>query len=205
MRKTILTAAAVMLTACSAPEQADTQADRSTNSLPPTTSEAAPSTTAEPTPTGPQRNERGNLVKKLGESAGYLDENGNEVITFSVDAVRPINCTEEFAEPPENGHFIAVDMRIATSPEMANVDYLSYFSISPVEFQYIPPGGGPVVSEISTMATYGCLPYGELLTSDQMMPGSQYAGTIVLDVPKPHGTLIYRPSMGDGTGWEWGF
>ena len=68
-----------------------------------------------------------------------------------------------------------------------------------VEHERAPRG------ELATIATYGCLPEQQMLTSGQMIPGSQYTGMIILDVPEPNGTLIYRPSSLMEGGWEWVF
>lgn len=51
---------------------------------------------------------------------------------------------------------------------------------------------------------YSCLGASEAFTTDQLGPGQQYVGTVVIDSPVTTGALIYTyPGM--TTGWEWQF
>ena len=155
----------------------------------------------EPEPEGPLLNERGNIEKVLGEEGGIANFEGTPLVTFAVDAIKPVECTEEYYDyEPENGRIIAVDMRVATAPELGS----EYFSVSGFEFSYIGENG-VTVSNLSTIATYSCLPEKELLISGQMTPGSQYVGKVLLDVPAETGTLVYRPMSVADNGWEWKF
>jgi hypothetical protein len=199
-------AGSLLLVACGSVDPPD---EASGPTLPPTSSAEAtePTETTEPTPTGPARSPRGNIIKALGEEGGLTDQKpGQEpvtILTFAVDSIAPVECTEPYAQPPENGHMVAVTMRFSTAPELATASN-PYFSVSPVEFSFIGPDN-ITVTNLATIATFGCLPQGEVLTSDQMMPGSQYVGKIVLDLPATTGTLVYRPSMLFEGGWEWSF
>lgn len=174
--------------------------------LPPETT--AETTTPTPTtPAGPSRNNRGNIVKAFGEEGGLTEQIGGQevaIVTFAIDSIAPVTCTEPYySYEPENGHLIAVQMRFSTAPELAQSQY-PYFSVSPYEFSFI--GADNITrGELATIATYGCLPDGQLLTSGEMIPGSQYAGIVILDVPEPNGTLIFRPSSLTSGGWEWVF
>lgn len=156
---------------------------------------------------GPPTNDRGNIVKALGEEGGLSDEvTGTPIITFAVDAIGPATCEPSSygeIEPPENGHFVAVDLRVATAPELAQASN-SYFTISSYDFSFIGADGLTVDGDFGTFAAYSCIE--DQFTSEELRPGSQYAGTLVLDLPEASGTLIYRPSsVYDGTGWEWSF
>lgn len=172
-----------------------------TQALPPETEET------EPTPEGPPRNDRGNIVKAFGEEGGFLDmTRENSLITFAVDGINPVQCSgdsQRYGSPPENGHLMAVDMRVATAPNMNQDGYLDYFTISSYDFQFIGPDG-VTHTDLGTMVTYSCLPNSEAFTSNALNPGSQYVGRIVLDLPAPNGTLVYRPMVAEG-GWEWDF
>src|SRR4051812_12007116 len=65
-------------------------------------STAAPTTTEAPKTA--ERNERGSIVKTLGETGGMLDDAGNELVTFAVDSITPdIACNGDSAEPAEKG------------------------------------------------------------------------------------------------------
>lgn len=203
MKRSALVAAtfvvALMLAACAADKQAD-----STGKLAlPSTAAAAPSTTAAPTS---DRNARGNIVKAMGEEAGFLSRSdpSKDLLTFAVDSVTvDPPCTADYTQPTENGHFVALAMRLATSPDMAEEPDLSYFTVNPNDFSFVG-ADGLTVSNLATMAAYSCIDQGQMLTSNALAPGSQYAGTVVLDVPATTGVVIYHP-MGNPSGWEWSF
>lgn len=203
---TLLTA--VLLSGCARGTLPSAASDAPTSrpTLPPRTT--ATTTPTPTTPPGPPRNSRGNIVKAFGEEGGLTEEiNGNTVaiVSFAVDSIAPIAaCTEPYYDrQPENGVLIGVQMRFSTAPELAQSSF-PYFSVSPYEFTFIG-ANGVTMGNLSTIATYGCLPDNQLLTSDQMIPGSQYAGLVILDVPEATGTLIYRPSSLTSGGWEWSF
>lgn len=157
---------------------------------------------------GPERSDRGAIVTALGQEGTLTDlAIDQEVVTFAVDAIGPAECKADYAEygsPPVNGNLIALDLRVATAPELAQSTWGSYFTISPGDFQFVD-SDGITHSELWTAATFSCLADSDKFTSDPLTPGSQYIGKIVLDLPDANGTLIYRPVMVSGGGWEWSF
>ncbi len=191
-------------TASSAEETSSSSKNSERPSLPKTS--GAPRTTTTPTPTGPPMSPRGNIIAALGDEGILSDRTtGKAILTFSVDSIAPIECNSRFGSSyaPENGTIIGVQMRVSTAPELA--DTTAYFAVNPNDFVYVG-ADGLTVNNVATIATYACRESdSELLTSDQMMPGSQYAGLVILDVPAPNGTLIYLPSTSGGSGFEWTF
>lgn len=157
-------------------------------------------------PPGPERNERGNIVKALGEEGGFgsLTAGAPPVLTFSVDAITPAECSsdwEKYGSEAENGHLEAVDFRVATA---AAPEYdLEYFAVSAYDFKYIDTDG-VTHSDLGTAAAYSCLDPNESFTSDQLAPASKYVGKIILDLPATSGTLVYAPMI-TSNGWEWSF
>ena len=122
-------------------------------------------------------------------------------VTFAVDSITvDPQCTGSYPEPSENGHLIAISLRVATSPEMPS-DMFMYFSAT--DFKVIGPDG-LTKSGLDTLAAYSCFDEGERFTSDDLGAGQQYAGQIVIDSPTPTGALVYAPGAVDG-GWEWAF
>lgn len=209
MRRTAVhIASALLLTGCASTGQAEgTPTDGP--ELPETVA-SAPEEVVEPTepaePTGPERNERGNIEKSVGEEGGLTDETtGETVLTFAVDKITPdFQCTGEFAEGPERGHFVAIDLRMATAPA-PTFDAEQYFTVSSYDFKFIG-SDGITVDELGSFATYSCLADGQEFTQDALAPSQKYAGTIVIDVPESSGTLLYLPSATGGlSGWEWTF
>lgn len=198
--------ACVVLTGCGGGEATEPAA-ADTPTLPParTTETTAVTSTEEP---GPETNDRGNIVKAIGEEGGISDlATDDAVLTFAVDGIAAAQCEpdwQEYGSGPENGHLTAVDMRVATAPAFGTSDLGSYFTITPYDFQFIDPAG-ITHTNLETMATYGCVSDAQSFTQDPLSPASQYVGKIVLDLPAPNGTLVYRPSSVVDGGWEWSF
>jgi hypothetical protein len=192
----------VLLSACAGGTAADSTDAGPT--LP--TQSAEESASPEPsTPAGPSTNARGNIVKAVGEEGGFTDlATDQPVITFAIDAIAPAQCSadyEAYGSPPENGHLISVSLRFATAPELANTELGSYFTVSAYDFQFI--GADNIThTNLGTIAAYSCLDQTEQFTQGQLGPGQQYVGKLVLDVPAPNGTLVYKPSSTGGLGWE---
>jgi len=207
MRRTVLSAtavtAAIFLAGCSSGGGAADE--RSAPDLPELTEPAPVDETPVASTDEPETNDRGNIVKALGEEGGTTTPDGDPVMTFAVDAITPdIACTEEYAPEPENGHLTAIQFRVATKPGVTPED-LGYASINAYNFKFIG-SDGLTFSNVDTIATYGCLDRGAMFPSDQLRPGSQYAGTILLDLPEPSGTIVYAPSfLSNISGWEWNY
>lgn len=204
MKRTALVAATVaaglLLSGCASDKKAESSAELT---LPSTTAPAPSSSAA---PTTPAKNARGNIVKAMGEEGGFTSSvhPGKDLLTFAVDSITvDPQCTADYTEPAENGHFVALAMRLATSPDMAEEPDLSYFTVNPNDFSFVG-ADGLTVSNLATMAAYSCVDEGQMLTSNALAPGSQYAGSVVLDVPATSGAVIYHP-MGNPSGWEWSF
>jgi len=199
-RTTLIAPALLLLAACGG---GATQDDSASLDLPAVQSSEATETT-EPSPAQPATNDRGNLVKALGEDASITDENGDAVVTFAVDTITvDPACTSDYSEPAENGHFIAAAMRVSTASGVN--DTLGYFDINPNSFSYIGPDG-VTQTNLATFAAYACISDSEQFPSGGFGPGQQYVGTVVLDVPDTSGSLIFAPSgLGLPGGWEWTF
>lgn len=178
------------------------QAAKNTLPLPSKSSSAAPITT---TPAGPSTNARGNIVKALGQPGGLTDKDGNDIITFAVDSIAVDKaCDSGFSDPAENGHFLMADLRVSTSATLSQ--NVSYLTIDSNNFSFIGPDGVTKDSStIGSMASFTCLKDSEKFTQDPLGNSQQYTGTIVLDVPDTHGTLVMKFPEAGGSGWEWSF
>lgn len=202
MRRIVILTAAVLLSGCavgaSGGEQETVARTGSTLTPPPSTTER---TTTAPTTTANPYNNRGNRVKQFGEEGGILDANGNDVVTFVVDSIAPIQCNTGYAEAPENGVFVGVQMRVSTGPNLGDLG--GYFGVNPYDWSFVGADNITVTTIANTSAAL-CLEESQVLDSGPYNPGSQYVGMVVLDVPANSGTLIYDPSFMDH-GWEWNF
>jgi len=167
----------------------------------PAPTQAAPSPAAAP-PGNVQTSPRGNLIKQVGELAGIKDASGEYLVAFTVDnIIVDVPCTGTLAEAPENGHFVAVEVSVETSPNMLNSDLIQQFSMSSDTFQAIGPDGVTSNAGTDSFATLFCLDDAVLLPSD-IGPGEKAQGMVLLDVEHPSGTLIYEDYWTDSA-WEY--
>lgn len=201
----LLLAAGLGATAVAANQEVD-EPMAATPTLPPTpTPTPAPTTSAAP---DPDLSPRGHIMKDLGEVGGLshpddLTPSLEElVLSFSIDAIRvDAPCPGQFAEDPQNGHFVALDIRASTTENYPADVY--YFQMNPASFSFVGTDG-VFVQNIATTPTYGCMDYDDpnLFPSATFTPASSYRGTVILDIPETSGTLIWTP-MGGTSGWEW--
>ncbi len=207
-RAPALALAALTLAACTSPstdrrasnqstDATATTAATSTVTLPP---EPSPTTEAAPEPTD-DRNARGNREMALKEEGTVTAADGSELMVLAVDNIRvDPKCNSGFSDPPENGHFIALDLRVSTGPAHEELEYIS---LSSQDFDYIGPAGVTVTAVDTATSSY-CLADDELFPYNFFRPSSQYRGALVLDVPGATGTVVYYPPNSEG-GFEWKF
>jgi hypothetical protein len=159
-----------------------------------TTSAAAPSTTP-----GPTINQRGNIVKQLGEVGGIKNTAaGPWIVSFTVDAIRvDPQCDAPGASEPLNGHFIAVDLHVTTDPSLTDQVF-----IAEKDFAIVGPDG---VTDTNVVG-YGWECLRNRFPDNPLGPGQEYVGSIVLDTAKTSGALVFTPYLNqDNSGWEWQF
>lgn len=126
------------------------------------------------------------------------------MVAFTVnEIIVDIPCTEPFTQPPENGHFVALDVSVETSPNMLTSDLIQEFSMSPWDFQAIAPNGVTSNAGADSFATIGCLDDSVLLPGT-IGPGEAAKGLVLLDVADPAGVLIFRDYQTD-SGWEYAY
>lgn len=161
---------------------------------PPTTTEPAEETpTAEAAPTS----ERGNLIKQVGEGAGWT-EDGETLAEFVVNSITvdPV-CTAPYAAPAENGHLIALDVSVQTYPALSDSLYRT-FSLNPYMMKIVAPNGTTSNAELGTVASFSCLPDTMTLPAEGVGPAEKVTGNIVIDSEVPSGTLLVTA---DGSNW----
>lgn len=146
--------------------------------------------------------ERGNLVKKVGQLAGMNAGNPDDVIAeFKTTAIETdVKCTAEFAQPAQNGHYIAITMEVQTTPKLAEQSISKALYFTPGDFKVIGPDGTRENDSLGN--SFGCLPDAELLPGE-IGPGETASGKIVLDSAYTEGVLVFSPML--DSGWEWEF
>jgi hypothetical protein len=189
---TTLALAALALTACGSSAESDEPVE-----VTPVTPEAVNVQPVESeTPEAEAEDElteRGNHAAEVGGTGILADANGNETVKFTVKGIEPVKCTEPYAEKAENGHIFAVEMSIKTTKDME--PYSAMFSGH--QWTYYNDEGTRFNGELSTIATYSCLPDSEVIPSD-IGPGEKATGVVLIDVPAKSGVLVFEPDYFNG-------
>ncbi len=155
--------------------------------------------TPEPTPSA-STNDRGNIVKIIGQPAMSLTRDREEAVRFRVDWIseNPKCDYPDYPKPPEGKKRIALHLTVETTPALAENEFGGYLSFDPILWKYINSDGTTyggdlgVASGILCETKEGPLP-------DTFGPAEKGAGTIVMEVPALDGTLIYNSP----NGWEY--
>lgn len=164
------------------------------------TTEAEPTEEATSEAPAPEKSDRGNLVKHIGQGAGMTYE-GEQTVSFVINSITvDAPCTAEFATPPENGHIVVLDVSVKTEPALAD-DPFGEFWMSPSSWKAIAPNGTTSNANSGTAAAFGCLPQQEMLPQS-IGPAEQATGKVVLDVENPSGILVFQDPAASA-GWEW--
>ncbi|MBP3043681.1 hypothetical protein KKR91_03560 [Arthrobacter jiangjiafuii] len=187
---------ALALTACSstpAPSQ-DVSVD----------SAASPSAAAEMTPTVAE-NDRGQIIKEIGETAGlFTDEEADEpTMKFKVTSIKAIECDAPYATPP-TGTALAVSLEIETTATFVgplNVNGQDgLVSFGARDWKGYAPNGTRM-NTVDTSIQQNCLVDNTQLLPDFFGKGEKLNGLVILDVTTPTGEISFDPS-GSG-GWVW--
>lgn len=200
---TALTVTALLgITACSsnAPETVKAPAVESA-------AESEPSATAtESAAPAAERSKRGNLVKDVGVVAGTFDaETKEQLASFVVNAIEvdPVCTAPRAAEnPPENGHFIALDVSIETFEALGKNDYPP-FSLNPASMKVIAPNGTTSNASLNTSAAWSCFDDAQIIPASGLGPAEKVTGKLVLDSEVASGVLVITD--GGPNGWEYTF
>lgn len=196
----VLAGVILLLAGCASPQPAAT--GQATPVEPPSVSPAA-TTPAPASPSETQAgNERGNVVKKLGETAYLETADGATLAKFKITKIQvDPKCTGAAVDKPQNGHYIAVTMDIQTTAALAEADDPA-FSVMPAFWKVISPEG--VTENDSDGNAYSCMAEKDLLPG-RVGPGEHVKGIVVLDSAHTSGGLVLLFDLFESRGWEWGF
>ena len=147
------------------------------------------------------KNGRGNVVKSIGQLAGYdQTASGNMTVEFRVTGIRPnYQCTSGYSYPSLNGNYIAVSFEVETLPSLAEAPTPAFY-LSEYDMAILSPSG--VLENDSIGNALWCLQDSEELPWG-IGPGQKAYGTIVLDSAYTSGSLII--ALPGGARWEWTF
>ncbi|PVE14530.1 hypothetical protein DDA93_15950 [Arthrobacter sp. Bz4] len=124
---------------------------------------------------------------------------GETVLSFTVDAIEPVVCTERPEEPSENGYMFAISMTFETKAGL-DMDVPT----NPAAFGFISEEGTTFNGDVGTIAGFYCLPDQDTLPTE-IGPGEKVTGKLVLDLPAEGGTIIYNPTYGQTESYEYSF
>ncbi|PVE19964.1 hypothetical protein DDA93_00935 [Arthrobacter sp. Bz4] len=113
-------------------------------------------------------------------------------------SIAPAKCTEEYAQPPINGHYLAVQLDVETQPELKDELGGSFYADAGA-WKFIQ-ADGTTFNGMLFGNSYGCLPETAILPQS-IGPGETASGTVLLDVPALEGTLVLS-YLGEDA-WEW--
>lgn len=194
MKKTVLaviSATALLVTGCSSqPPPAPTL-----NVEP-----AAPS--EKPTPAQPAMNERGQIIKTIGETGSWTSEDGNtQELLFKVTSIKPIDCGDQAPKP--NGMTIAVALEVETSADFVGpltVDgQPGFISFTSYSWKGYAPNGTRM-NKVDTEVTINCFAHEAKELPDYIGKGEKASGIIILDVTTPEGEVAFESN---GAAWVW--
>lgn len=165
----------------------------------PSVEPAAPTASDTPTPApssdSPTTSDRGNLIKDVGDSFGFAVD-GADAATFVITSITvDPDCSAEYAESPEFGHFVKLDIEGETTAALREDVFIAGGSWSVVADNGTTFNGDPW-----SYGAVSCLPQTEMLPPI-IGPGERVAGAVVLDVPTTQGTIVL--DLGNGAAWEW--
>lgn len=198
MKRLTLTACTVLvLTSCGN----DTRSGTGDNA-PTLPADAAGDSTSAADAAKSQTNERGFIVKKLGELAciGGAGKDCAGGASFSIDAVEVDPQCAEYGSHPEKGHTLLLHLRIATGDDTQVVDRVSGI-INPFSFVEVGKDG------VTRDTNFGlCADPSTNQLPGTYGPNQKYQGIMDLEVPEASGTIALQlgASEEDGQrGWEW--
>lgn len=174
-----------------------------TVSVPPAATET-PSPTPTPTAT-PNRNDRGQMIKEIGETAGWKGDKdaSTPTMTFKVTSIQPIACDTPYGISP-TGSMIAINVEVATTsafvgPLIVNGQegLISFDS----HYWKGYAANGTRMNAVDSSATSNCLTDRSKLLPSDIGKGEQLNGLVLLDVTSPSGEVAFDP-YGTG-GWVW--
>lgn len=200
MKKT-LSAATIALLALTACGDTDTAPEPDFD---PAETEQALEPLEEPTP---EQNisERGSLILEPGQEGSVVDDQGNELVTFTVHSIE-VNpeCTGQWAEDPENGVFIMFDAEIDSVLDAGDYYLEPGLFFNQHAYRVIDIDGVTRSESPGTNAGYNCLPESEQMPIN-IGPGEKAAGKVVFDVPNDGRTLMMGLDVGEDLQWEWNY
>ncbi|WPR64146.1 hypothetical protein SLW73_14840 [Glutamicibacter protophormiae] len=181
-----ISAISLSLVACSSTEPQETTPLPSPSSAP-------PSSSADP---ALERNDRGNLTRKVGETFTFRTTSDEIAATVRLDDIKANpKCTGDYPEKPKDGTLVALTFTVTSEPELSELGDVAFDG---GWWKYIAADGMTYNGELDTVAAYSCLSDKQRLP--RVGPSEKAQGSVVLELPDTKGVLIY--GIGDGVEFD---
>jgi hypothetical protein len=165
-----------------------------------TTTETGVESTTEPPPVADTEASESEQPLELGTESAIVDPfSGDEVgyVTIRSVEVDP-GCSNPAALPPENGHFLVVDLTAGVYGQADDT-----LSLTGLEFRVEGPDGETENGVGTTFAALACDANRTTSTLTEIRPGYEYEGPIVLDSAHTSGTLVFAPITLNESRWTY--
>lgn len=161
----------------------------------------AASPTPTPTPTAtPKTNDRGQLIKQVGESGGYTDGS----MRFTVTSIQPVTCDAPYAPKP-HGTALAVAIEVKTTAAfkgpLVQDGTTNGISFSPNWWKGYA-ANGTRMNTVDTGINEDCLADRTRLLPSFISKGESATGVVILDVTSPTGSIAFDEG---GAAWTWDY
>lgn len=193
--------AAFLLTGCSSAPETSPSASKTP---PAAETPAAAVPEAElPSPTR-NTNDRGQLVKKIGETAGSAGADGEQDLEFVVTDFEFVKCSKYAGEL--NGMALAAHVEVETSRDFEgplNVDGASgLISFGSYYWKGYEPDGTRM-NQVDSQTIQNCFDSKAKLLPEYIGKGEKAKGMVLLDVTTKSGEVAFAPDSGDGWVWKY--
>lgn len=151
----------------------------------------------------PEKSVRGNLVKRISDKAALLSsKNGSEIATWTLTAITPdIQCDAPYAQPAQNGHFLAFDFDVTTASNFTEVNGIPLTLGAGGQWKYYLADGTLWNGDPISFNSSTCLNDTETLPSN-IGNATNASGKVLFDLPTTDGILVFSDDGGI-TGWEY--
>ncbi|PLS30612.1 hypothetical protein Uis1B_1532 [Bifidobacterium margollesii] len=155
--------------------------------------------TATTTPTSTStRSERGYLVKHIGDKAAYTKSTTDrtELASWTATNITLDAPCQQVPDKynnngkPENGHFIAIDFTVQTTPQLKESSNGSIYLGSSGMWKYIEKDGTQWNGDPGSLSAINCIPKGKQLPSS-IGPSVKAQGMMMFDLPSTDGYLVF--------------
>lgn len=200
MKKTVLAAsfAILILTSCGSTRPTEAQSN-SNDSRASTAPSAALPTSAS------TENDRGQLVREIGETASIGKDGDEPSFEMKVTGFEFVECTGVYAQEIQ-GHVLAVNVEMETAPDFVGNDgfndvddvmltgWLNWTGYDEEGFKMSSLGGDGISN---------CFDDGRELFPDYLGKGEKAKGQILLNVTTESGEVAFDPFRSGGWVWEY--